>query len=159
MTEPVKADGKGERKDEGKPRVDLIPPDALLELGAVYAYGSKKYFERNWERGMPWSKMVGPLFRHLLRFMAGEERDAESGYLHIAHVAWNALGLLAYTLRGIGEDDRQKLMASGGVMDLPAPINEDGCALVIPAPTMSDPNMKVTCVLPRESKSSGKVWP
>jgi len=105
----VKADGGGSRKDDGKSRVDLLPPDALLELGFVYGEGCKKYGERNYERGMRWSKVLGPLLRHLFRWMSGKERDEESGQRHISMVAWNALALLTYELRGIGTDDRNKL--------------------------------------------------
>jgi hypothetical protein len=104
----------GLRFDAGKPRVDLIPADALLELGKVYAYGDAKYAAaggaRNWEKGMPWGKVLGPLLRHLFKWMIGEKVDAESGQLHIAMVAWNALALLTYELRGIGTDDRNVLV-------------------------------------------------
>ncbi len=106
---PVGADGKGQRLDDGKSRVDLFPGDALLELGHVYRKGAEKYAPRNWERGMPWSKMIGPLLRHLFKWMAGHTIDEETGQRHIAMVVWNAVGLLTYELRGIGEDDRAKL--------------------------------------------------
>lgn len=98
---------QGLRFDDGKARVDLLPPDALLELGKVYAFGAKKYSDRNWEKGMKWSKVLGPLMRHLFKWMMGNDRDAESGELHLNHVAWNALALLTYALRGIGENDVQ----------------------------------------------------
>ncbi len=97
----------GQRFDEGKSRVDLLPADALMEVGAVYAAGAKKYGDRNWEKGMKWTRMLGPLLRHLFQWMRGIERDEETGQRHIAMVVWNALGLLTYELRGIGEDDRK----------------------------------------------------
>jgi len=98
--------GGGLRFDAGKNRVDLLPPDALMELGKVYAYGATKYASRNWERGMPWSKVIGPLLRHLFKWMMGQKIDEESGQLHSAMIAWNAIALLTYELRGIGHDDR-----------------------------------------------------
>lgn len=101
----VKADGGGLRYDEGKSRVDLLPGDALIELGKLYGYGCKKYSERNWERGMPWSKALGPLLRHLFKWMMGAKADEESGLSHMVHVAWNALALVTYELRKIGADD------------------------------------------------------
>lgn len=104
-----KVDGGGLRYDEGKERVDLLPPDALLELGKVFGAGASKYAARNWERGMPWSKVLGPLLRHLFKWMRGEKIDPEDGQLHIAKVAWNAIALLTYELRGIGIDDRLSL--------------------------------------------------
>lgn len=103
------ATGGGKRDDVGKSRMDLIPMDALYELGEIYQFGAEKYADRNWEKGMKWSRMIGPLLRHIAAFMCGIERDPESKQLHSAHMAWNALGLLTYELRGIGEDDRGKV--------------------------------------------------
>ena len=109
-TTKVLADGGGQRDDAGKPRVDLIPADAMLELGKVYGAGIERgYQERNWERGMKWSKCLGPLMRHLFKWMMGKKYDdgpEGTGQLHIAMVAWNAIALLTYELRGIGVDDR-----------------------------------------------------
>ncbi len=105
----VKQDGGGLRYDEGKTRVDLIPADALLEVGKVYLMGSSKYAERNWERGMKYSKVLGPMLRHLYKWMMGADRDEESKELHLSHVAFGALALLAYELRGIGKMNDGKL--------------------------------------------------
>lgn len=105
----VKQDGGGLRFDEGKTRVDLIPADALLEVGKVYLMGSSKYAERNWERGMKYSKVLGPLLRHLYKWMMGADRDEESGELHLSHVAFGSLALLSYELRGIGKMNDGKL--------------------------------------------------
>lgn len=101
----VLPDGGGLRYDAGKPRTDLLPADGLLELAQLYTAGAVKYGDRNWERGMPWSKVLGPLLRHLLRWMVGQARDPETGLSHMTHVAWNAMALVVYELRGIGTDD------------------------------------------------------
>ncbi|MEM4721776.1 MAG: DUF5664 domain-containing protein [Candidatus Methanomethylicaceae archaeon] len=98
---------EGYRMDVGKLRWDLLPVVAMEELVRVYGYGIQKgYPERNWEMGMAWSRMFGAMMRHAWRFWGGEDRDPESGICHMAHVVWNALGLLEYYLRGSGEDDR-----------------------------------------------------
>lgn len=102
----IPTDGGGLRKDEGKPRTDLIPTDALLELSKLYAVGATKYADRNWERGMPFSKVYGPLTRHLFKWWMGENIDSESGLSHMTHVAWNAIALMTYEIRHIGIDDR-----------------------------------------------------
>jgi len=34
---------KGVKYDQGKPKMDLIPPNALLAVGAVFEFGAKKY--------------------------------------------------------------------------------------------------------------------
>lgn len=97
---------EGLRFNTGKSRVDLIPPDALLALGDVFRVGAEKYEPRNWEKGMSWGSMLASMLRHTFLFMAGQDKDAETGLLHTQHIAWNALALLTYQLRGIGTDDR-----------------------------------------------------
>lgn len=105
-----KADGGGLRFNAGKNRLDLIPPEWPWALGDVTTKGSYKYEERNWERGMKWSIMIGCALRHIYKFAAGERYDPETGCHHLAMAAWNVLALMSYDLRRIGEND----MASMG---------------------------------------------
>jgi hypothetical protein len=95
----------GLRFDTGKNRLDLIPPEWEWALGQVMTKGAEKYAPRNWEKGMDWSKVVGPMRRHIVKFLAGERYDAEIGCHHLAMVAWNALALMSYDIRGIGIND------------------------------------------------------
>lgn len=99
---------KGKRYDVGKSRMSLVPFVAIRALGDVYAYGESKYASWNWTKGMKWSRMSDAMLRHYERFSMGEARDPESGLLHSAHMAWNAIGLLTYELLSLGEDDRWK---------------------------------------------------
>lgn len=101
MVAPPVADGGGLRYNEGKNKVELIPPEWPWALGMVLTRGAIKYADRNWERGMSWAYMVGSILRHLLKFMCGERYDKESGNHHMAHAAWNCLGLMSYDLRGL----------------------------------------------------------
>lgn len=87
----------GARFDQGKTRVDLIPADVLLALGEIYRMGAEKYDATNWRKGMKWTKVYGPLCRHLYKAWIGrEERDPESGQLHIMHALWNCVALAFY---------------------------------------------------------------
>ena len=100
----------GARFDQGKTRVDLIPAEVLLRLGEIYRMGAEKYDASNWRKGMKWSKVYGPLLRHLFKFWIGKERhDPESGMPHIDHVVWNAVALALYSERPeyAQFDDRQ----------------------------------------------------
>lgn len=97
---------QAQKFDTGKPRTDLIPPDALLEVASVFGYGAEKYAARNWELGMSWSRLYGASLRHLFAWASGENRDQESQHLTLAHAACTILMLLATTQRGIGTDDR-----------------------------------------------------
>lgn len=105
---PVQPDGGGLRFDSGKVPLELLPTDALEEIAKVLEFGAKKYARRNWERGMPWSKVVGPLLRHTFKWLRGEDNDPETGLNHMAHVGCNAVVLLAYILRKVGTDNRKE---------------------------------------------------
>lgn len=107
------ADGGGKRFNKGKTLLELTPPEWEWALADVTTQGSKKYAPRNWEQGMKWSTMVGCMKRHINKFLAGERYDGSefdlekgtTGCHHLAMVAWNALALMSYDLREIGEND------------------------------------------------------
>lgn len=115
----IRADGGGLRYDTGKNRLELIPAEWPLALGEVLTAGANKYADRNWERGMSWSKMIGCALRHLYKFMLGERYDPETGCHHLAHCAWNILALMTYDVRSIGHNDLSvpdlKLPTRGGI--------------------------------------------
>jgi hypothetical protein len=96
----------GGEKGTKLPAFGGIDPRAALELARVYGFGERKYARYNYLKGYKWSLTVDALFRHLFAFLDREDNDPESGLNHMAHVAWHALTLLAFSLRGIGEDDR-----------------------------------------------------
>jgi len=98
----------GGEKGSKLPAFGGIDPRAALELARVYGFGERKYARYNYLKGYKWSLTVDALFRHLFAFLDREDNDPESGLNHMAHVAWHALTLLAFSLRGIGEDDRFK---------------------------------------------------
>lgn len=96
------------KHDAEKERFDLIPPEELWTLAEVYTHGAEKYEDRNWEKGLKWGRVFAAVMRHLWRFWAGEEDDAESGLPHLAHAAWRCLTLLNYTRHHRELDDRPK---------------------------------------------------
>lgn len=97
--EPQPADpiGSGAKHDGGKPRFDLLRfgcPNSLEGVAKVLTFGAKKYADHSWqtvEHGVTryWSAME----RHMNAIAKGEERDEESGELHVDHIACNALFL------------------------------------------------------------------
>lgn len=107
------ADGGGLRKDDGKNKLELIPPEWIWGLGQVLTQGAEKYLMRNWERGMSWGKMVGCGLRHVFKFVCGERYDRESGCHHLLHASWNFLSLMSYDLRGIGDNDLPSFNTAG----------------------------------------------
>lgn len=100
---------KGLRYNDGKPKVDLIPPRWVFVLAEVLTQGAEKYDLRNWEQGMDWGHCYAGAMRHLLRFWSCQEIDPESGLNHLAHAAWNCLALLTYYEEGLGTDSRSEL--------------------------------------------------
>ncbi len=111
------SDNGGLRYDEGKLRFDLIPPELLIELARVYTEGAKKYADRNWERGMSWSKCIACLDRHWIKWRAGLTYDNGPKGInthHLANVIWNAAALMIYQIRGVGVDDRVKIPLTEG---------------------------------------------
>ena len=96
---------------EGKPGVDQIPPQVLLELGRVYEYGQKKYGRDNWLKGTAWSEFYGSALRHVLKWWGGEDIDPESGLPHLSHAMWNIVALEHFQMQHLGVDNRPNRVA------------------------------------------------
>ncbi len=86
----------GDKNDDGKNRLDLIPPAATEGVGLVLTFGAKKYAPYNWTKGIKYSKIIAAMKRHLLAIESGEDRDQESGLLHADHIACNAAFLQTF---------------------------------------------------------------
>ena len=76
---------------DDKPRPDLISPFAEERQGHWLRLGAAKYAERNWERGMPFSRCVASLKRHVMKYQQGL-RDED----HLAAIMFNAMALIHY---------------------------------------------------------------
>ena len=61
--------------DDDKPRPDLISPFMLERLGHWMKQGADKYGEHNWTRGLPVSRCIASLYRHLLKYQMGEHDE------------------------------------------------------------------------------------
>ena len=85
--------GTGAVRDsaEDKPRPDLISPYAQWRKGEWLRLGAIKYAERNWEKGMQFSRCIASIFRHLLQYMMGKTNED-----HLAAIAVNAEFLMHY---------------------------------------------------------------
>lgn len=94
--------------DANKPRMDLLPPEAILGLASILTYGADKYADRNWEQGMDWGRIYAAVLRHLLAYWSGEDLDPESGLPHIDHALCGIAFLSTYQKRNIGQDTRNR---------------------------------------------------
>jgi len=91
------------KHDEGKPPVGLMLSDfprALLAVAEIAGYGCRKYGSpsgwQNVDNGV--RRYDDALGRHLLA-QSISDTDEESGLLHAAHLAWNALAVLELRLK------------------------------------------------------------
>lgn len=87
---------EGLRYNNGKLMYDLIEPYQLEALAGVNTKGAEKYTKYNWCKGQAWSTMLASMKRHIAAFEKGEDYDPESGNLHMAHAAWNALAIVSF---------------------------------------------------------------
>ncbi len=94
------------KKDEGKPRVELIPPEFLLDLAKVLEFGAKKYGDNNWRKGLKWTRLYASALRHLFAWVGGEKLDKESKMPHLLHAIANLLFLYEYNHTHPELDDR-----------------------------------------------------
>ena len=85
------------KADNGKHDPTLLMHDlgkALKAVTAVLNYGAEKYEPRGWKTVEP-RRYQSALLRHYNdKYVGNEEKDEESGLLHLAHLATNALFLL-----------------------------------------------------------------
>ena len=91
--------GVAKRFNTGKPRVGLVPADAILEEAKVWTAGAAKYGDYNWEKlwgGSTVAVVMDSLLRHAMAIQQGESHDSETGYQHAAHIRCNAAMLIRY---------------------------------------------------------------
>lgn len=72
--------------------------------------------DRNWEKGMDWSRVFGALMRHMWAWWQGKgptnenfvfgSLDEETKRSHLWHGGCCIVFLIAYEMRGVGTDDR-----------------------------------------------------
>lgn len=98
---------EGRKDDQGKLPWHLLPWDAVEGIVEVLRFGGGKYGERNWERGIAYSRVYSALIRHLVAWWRRAPGDDETGLSHLKHAACCVLFLLAYEARGMEHlDDR-----------------------------------------------------
>lgn len=92
----IYADGAMREPATGKGRYDLLPVFATRRLACWYELGAKKYADRNWEKGMPFSRCIDAAKRHLDKYiMSMHDED------HLAAAVWNLMAIMEYQERGL----------------------------------------------------------
>lgn len=65
------------KHDEAKPKMSLLPFDALREAAKVLTFGAKKHEAHNWRKGMKWSRIEDAMLRHYESYASGIDIDEE----------------------------------------------------------------------------------
>jgi len=88
--------GTGATRDaaKGKGRFDLIPDLALARLAGVYERGALNHGARNWEQGLPISRLIDSATRHLVQYKMSKYMPELDDEDHLAHSAWNILAII-----------------------------------------------------------------
>jgi hypothetical protein len=100
---------KGSKLDDGKVKAGLVLggfAPALLEVSKVGTFGALKYTPDGWKEvpgGL--GRYNDAKVRHMLLEASGEMYDNDSGLLHAAHEAWNALAKLHFLLLEVDSHD------------------------------------------------------
>lgn len=111
MEEQTRLDDSGERisygdgmairePSTGKGRYDLVSPFAMRRLAQHYENGAQKYADRNWEKGMPFSRYVDSAKRHLDKYIMGMTDED-----HLAAASWNIFAIMHHQELGQTELD------------------------------------------------------
>ena len=76
---------------EGKGRYDLVTPFGLKRLAIIMEKGAIKYEDRNWEKGMEFSRLLDSAERHLEQFKMGLTDED-----HLAQAAFNVFAIIHF---------------------------------------------------------------
>ena len=75
--------------DDGKSRPDLIPACVLMRIGHHLAAGARHYGEHNWLHGIPDSRFMASLMRHVCAINDGDETED-----HLSAAIFNLMGIM-----------------------------------------------------------------
>lgn len=93
----------GAKLDSGKPRLGLVLNGfarALTAVSEVGTMGANKYCDNGWmEVKNGGRRYTDAMYRHFFAEVSDGDFDPESGLLHAAHAAWNALARLELKIR------------------------------------------------------------
>jgi len=96
----------GDKYDQGKPQLSLLPPKAVIGVSEVLTFGRVKYCKEGW-KDVPDAvdRYRDALLRHFMAILDGEDIDPESGLPHIDHVQANAMFLSHFFHSDCEEED------------------------------------------------------
>ena len=77
---------EGIKYDSEKPKMNLLPPKAIVEISKVLTFGAAKYDAENWRKlDDLQNRYTAGALRHIFAHMDGEQLDPETKLSHLAH--------------------------------------------------------------------------
>lgn len=93
--------GNGEKYDDKKLDLTLVPPEMEEMVADVMMFGAAKYARNNWKIVEDADRRYfAAMERHIKAFKRGEDTDHESGLHHLAHAATCMAFLLHFLADG-----------------------------------------------------------
>lgn len=98
----------GLKHDNGKIPYHLLSFYALESISEVLKFGAQKYSERNWEKGILYSRVFRACIGHLFDWWQNKGPDPETGMSHLWHAGCCIMFLIHYEKYNTKFDDRPK---------------------------------------------------
>ena len=93
------AGGAMREPSTNKGAYELVSPFALERIAVWYELGARKYADRNWEKGIPFGRLIQSAIRHMIRWMKGDRSED-----HLAAVCWNVMAMMHFEETGQAEE-------------------------------------------------------
>ena len=105
---------EGRKFDSEKPKLYLLPPKSIIEIGKVLTYGAEKYDAENWRKVDDLqNRYTSAALRHIFAHIDGEKLDEETGLSHLAPAMFCLLFKLEDELLGESEEKRTRETDAG----------------------------------------------
>ena len=105
---------EGLKYDSEKPKMNLLPPKAIVEISKVLTFGAAKYDAENWRKlDDLQNRYTAGALRHIFAHMDGEELDPETNLSHLAHAMCCLLFKLEIELEERAEKERPRETYTG----------------------------------------------
>lgn len=102
----------GVKFDEDKVDMTILPPSFLVGTAKAMSYGAGKYDRWNFLKVKDGGRRYsGALLRHVVAWMAGEDRDPESGLHHLECASANLAMLISSEAHGVNIGDWREPVA------------------------------------------------
>jgi hypothetical protein len=102
------------KKTTGKLRVLLLPMDAVARVIRVLEHGAQKYGDNNWRSAGSSDVFIEAALRHLMKHIAGERYDDESGLPHLSHAGASIILAIAMSIKEYKDGSEEQKEGSNG---------------------------------------------